>query len=58
MFTFYGKEWFIDIDTSNIEDPIYIYQDDNGYDLNGQYVDPKNPINAVQRKAVKIYNQY
>lgn len=57
MFTFYGKTWFIDIDTSNKEHPIYIYQDDNGEDLNGQYVDPMNPLTAVQRKAVKIYNQ-
>ena len=57
MFTFYGKTWFIDIDTSNKEHPIYIYQDDHGEDLNGQYVDPMNPLTAVQRKAVKIYNQ-
>lgn len=57
MFTFYGKEWFIDIDSSNADAPIYIYQDDNGEDVNGQYVDPLNPVNAVQRKAVKIFNQ-
>ena len=57
MFIFYGKEWFIDIETNNKERPIYIYQDDDGEDVNGQYVNPMNPLNAVQRKAVKIYNQ-
>lgn len=55
QFKFYGKVWFIDIDDS--ENPIYIYQIEDGEDINGQYVDPQNPTNAVQRKAVNIYHE-
>lgn len=50
LFEYYGRTWFADVNEQNV----YVYRDEDGEDLDGQYFTIDAPKNGVQRKAISV----